>query len=129
MTFCGSSVGSWRPGRLGPADCAGDALAAGVGDGAAAAAAIAAGALASASIAAAAHPTSASWSRRIVPPLADEARGQVHDRLREEAQDHADDGPDHQRFAALLTADRSLGQIEAGAENERQDADRQQDPL
>src|SRR3981081_2648042 len=109
MTFWGSSVGNWMPGRLGPEDCAGDALAAAEGDGGGAAAASAAGAVASASRAAAAHPTSACWTRRIFA-LADEARGQVDDRLREEAQDHADDGAHHQRFTALVAADRALGQ-------------------
>src|SRR5215472_8051215 len=72
MTFWGSSVGSWRPGRPGPDDGPGEALAdgdgEGDGDGDGAAAASAVGAAARASRAADAHPASASLTRRIRPP-------------------------------------------------------------
>src|SRR5258708_27229942 len=120
MTFCGSSVGSCSVGRLGP-----DALGEGDGD----SAAIATGTEMSSSTAAAAQPSRAVLDRNNGSPLADEARGEVADRLRQEAQDHTDDRAYHQSLAALVTADRALGEVEAGAEHERQAANREQDAL
>src|SRR5215472_6440100 len=136
MTFWGSSEGSCRlgrPGSPGPEACPGEGdgegegvrAGDGVGDGDGAARTT--GAATTSSRPAAAPAMSTVRSR--VMSLPNEAGGQVDDRLRQEAEDHTDDRPDHQRLAALLPADGPLRQVEARAEDEGQDADREQDAL
>src|SRR6266699_6394192 len=127
MTFYGSSEGSWTLGRPGPEDCW--ALGVALGDGEAASAGVAAARAISSTGAAA--PASTRLGTRTIEAelLPDEAGRQVDDGPRQETQDHADDGSDHQGLAPLLAADGALGQVEAGAEDEGQDADGEQETL
>src|SRR2546429_8102795 len=125
MTFCGSSDGSCTLGRPGPEDCVPDD---GLGDGVVAARAAGAAAVSSSTTSPAA---STPLRTRVTNEgsLSDEAGREVDDRPGEEAQDHADHRPHHQRLAALLAADGPLGQVEARPENEREDAHGEQDAL